>query len=282
MTLTSDAPPDVTADSVPPRSRRRFGLRRTSGANRAGRNGSERKVSGRRVPIRFVMFAVLAVAALVALAWLQSWYSPVPVRSVTVSGPTAAKQAEVLEAAAITEGTPIREIDTAAVTERVAALPGIESVDIVLQRPWTVDLQVVERIPFAVAGGPDRWVIVDTQGAVISEATARPEELPLLNSPGPDYAPAVAALRGWPEDERSAIKSVDTAADGSMTIVLKNGVPVEWGLPGQDELKAAAAVQLLQFKPKKINVSVPERPAVTGALDLPKENQPDPEDSTAE
>lgn len=229
----------------------------------------------RRVPVRFIVFGVLALLVGVAFVWLLSWYSPVPVREVTVTGAVPTKQNEVIAAAGITDGTAIRDVDVAAVTERVAAVPGIESVDVVLQRPFTIDLQVSQRFPFAVAAGGSGWIVLDQQGQPISEGPGRPAGLPqVAAAEGGSVVPGVVAVAALPPEVRKSVKSVLVSKSGVVAIQLAGGVTIVWGTTGQDGLKGLTVARLLQYKPKQINVSVPERPALSGALTLPKQNRP--------
>ncbi len=248
-TITEPRPVDAADQAPTPRSRRR------------------------RIPVRFIVFGVLAIGVAVAFAWLLSWYSPIPVRDVMVTGAEPEKESEVVAAAGIAPGTSIRDIDVAGVTERVTAIAGIESVDIVLDRPFTIDLRVVERVPFAVGETAAGWVVLDQSGAVITDVADRPEKLPQVTAPDGNVRPATVALAALPEDVRSRAKSAVVAADGVVTITIGPGVTVNWGTSGQDELKGQTVAQLLVFKPEGINVSVPQRPALTGDLDLPKENR---------
>lgn len=243
----------------------------------------------RRVPLRFVVFAVLAVAVAGVLAWLLSWWSPVPIRDVSVKGAEPEKTAEILAAAGIETGTPIRELDVEGITERVAALPGIESAQLVLSRPWTIVVDVVERFPFAViepaatpgqqapaAGG--RWVVIDAAGVPIREAGQKPQRLPVVE-PADQPGPALTALAALAPEIRDQVRKATVDEAGAVTLMLKSGTTVQWGRPGEDDAKAQAVAVLLQYQPQGINVSVPSRPALKGDLTLPKKNQPQPDET---
>ncbi len=246
---TTLAPDEVAAPAAePPRRRRRLPL-----------------------PVRFVVFAVLAVGVLVGFLWLLSWQSPVPVRAVTVTGAAPEKQDELLAAAGIPTGTAIRDIDRAAVTERVGAVPGIESVDLVLERPFTIALAVVERVPFAVTQTAGGWTVLDQHGDPISEGPDRPAGLAHVT--GADPHPAVAALAALSPELRTDVQETTVAESGEVTLRLADGVTVLWGRAGEEALKGQVVGQLLRYRPKTINVAVPQRPALTGDLDLPKQNR---------
>ena len=82
---------------------------------------------------------------------------------------------------------------------------------------------------------------------------------------------AVAAL---PPEVRRSVKDVAVTKAGDVVIQLTGGVTIDWGTTGQDELKGLTVARLLQYKPKQINVSVPQRPALSGELTVPKQNRP--------
>lgn len=263
----------------------------------------------RRVPVRYVAFGVLALAAIGVLGWLLSWWSPVPVRAVTVAGAEPGKEAEILAAAGIEAGTPIRELDAAAITERVAALPGIERANLELARPWTVVVDVVERFPFAVVAagvpaatasptatpsptpdpsgappveGPPEvtsWTVIDSAGVPIRETSDRPVKLPQVE-PADQPGPALVALGALSPEVREKVKKAVVDGAGAVTLTLRSGTTVSWGQPGEDDAKAQAVAVLLQYQPSGINVAVPSRPALEGELKLPKQNQPDPDETT--
>lgn len=228
----------------------------------------------RRVPVRYIVFGVLALLVGVALAWLLSWYSPVPVREVTITGADLAKEDEVRAAAGITDGTAIRDVDVAGVVTRVSAVPGIASVDVILQRPFTIDVQVTQRFPFAVAKTGTGWMVLDQQGGPISESTDKPAGLPEVTAAsGAAATPGVVALAALPAEIRAQVAGIAVNEAGQVTITMADGVVVNWGVSGEDDVKGRTVAQLLQYKPKQIDVSVPQRPAVTGDLDLPKQNR---------
>ena len=227
-----------------------------------------------RLKVRLVIFAVLAVVIAGVFAWLLSWQSPVPVRTVTVTGAAPDKQAEVKAAAAIVEGTPIRDLAVDQIVSRVGSVPGIEGVEVVLQRPWTIDLAVEQRVPFAVTGSAGQWTVVDRRGQPITQSAARPAALPQVTTAGAaGPAGALAALAALPPELRAKVRTAAVDAPGTITLTLNSGVVVAWGLPGQEAAKAKAVVAVSSYKPTRIDVSVPQRPALSGPLKLPQRNQ---------
>lgn len=225
-----------------------------------------------RVPGRVVFFVAFAAAVAGLLAWLLSWWSPVPIRAVTVTGATGDTRDAILAAAGITTGTPLKELDTAAIEQRVGALPGIDTVRLEIERPWTVVIDVLERFPFAVVAKGDQWTVIDATGAGINDQDRKPPGLPVV-AEVPDRTPVLSALQALPAHLREKIQKGTIDKAGDVVLTMKSGVEILWGLPGDDDAtKAQAVAVLLQYKPEKVDVSVPERPALSGELSLPKQN----------
>lgn len=241
---------------------------RGPGKRRRRERGRQSRVSG-----RVVFFGVLAAAVGGLLAWLLSWWSPVPIREVVVTGTAGDAQASVLTAAAIPMGTPLRELDRAAIEQRVGSLPGVDTVRLEIARPWTVVVSVVERFPFAVVAKGDRWTVIDAGGAEINDQDHKPPGLPIV-AEVVDRTPVLQALQALPPQLRQKVRKGGMDKDGDVILTTKSGIEIRWGLPGpEDATKAQAAAVLLQYRPEKIDVSVPERPALAGELTLPKQNR---------
>lgn len=267
--MRADVDEDVaTGEDAPgqsPPSKRRRSVRRRS----VRRRRDERR---RRITARVVVFAVLGAGVVGLLAWLLSWWSPVPIREVVVIGAEGATADAVRAAAAIPTGASLRDLDRSAIEERVGALPGVDTVRLEIQRPWTVVVDVLERFPFAVVTNGNQWTVIDVGGVEINDQKDKPTGLPVLGEVA-DRTPVLAALAALPPELREKVQKGTVDKDGDVLLTLKSGVEIRWGLPGPDDAEKAQAVAvLLQYKPEEINVSVPQRPALTGELSLPKQN----------
>lgn len=229
-----------------------------------------RSLPTRRFALRWLPILVLSVCGLV---WLLSWWSPVPVREVTIVGASKESVAAVRTAAGSLEGQALRDVDVEGITARVVELPGIQGVDLVIQRPWTVALVVDERHAFAQVEVEQGYEIVDSTGETIRVSKKKVKRIPLLaGEPGPRVT-ALAVVNQLPESLSRRLVSVTSGEDGRTKLTLRGGTVVELGTVDSIERKAEVIESLLQFEPSTINVSVPERPAVTGELKLPRANR---------
>lgn len=229
-----------------------------------------RHLPTRRSLLRWLLVLIVAAGG---LAWLLSWWSPVPVRSVTVVGASEESAAAIESAAGSLDGQALRDVDIDAIVARVSELPGIQAVDLTIQRPWTVAIVVDERYPFAQVKTDSGYAIIDEAGGTIRESKKKNKRLPRLVGDPESRAASIAVLHQLPQRLGRRVVSVTSAKDGRTKVTLRSGLVIEFGSDDSIPRKAEVAVALLRLKPKTINVSVPERPAVTGELTLPRKNQ---------
>ncbi|MCY7344460.1 MAG: FtsQ-type POTRA domain-containing protein, partial [Pseudonocardia sp.] len=71
------------------------------------------------------------------------------VEDVRVTGVLTVATPDVLAAAAVPVGTPLADVDTATIADRVARLPAVASVRVTRGWPHTVTVAVTERVPVA-------------------------------------------------------------------------------------------------------------------------------------
>jgi cell division protein FtsQ len=229
-----------------------------------------RFVPSRRSMLKWLLVGIVTGCGFV---WLLSWWSPVPVREVTVVGASDDSVGAIMKAAGSVEGQALRDVEVDEIAARVLRLPGIQGVDLEIQRPWTVAVVVDERHAIAQVKSAGSYVVVDSAGDTIRIVKKRMERLPLLKGePGP-LATAVEVLNQLPHSISRRLESVSTGDDRRTSITLRSGMVIELGAADSVARKLEVARSLLGYNPSSINVSVPERPAVTGQLKLPRKNQ---------
>jgi cell division protein FtsQ len=195
------------------------------------------------------------VAGLVVLAALAGylWAGPLlAVRTVRVDGASTLPAQQVREAAGVTEGTPLLQVDVDAATRRVAELPQVADVQVSRGWPATVVITVVERTPLAVVEEAGRRTLVDADGVLFDTITGpAPAGVVRLEvaDPGPGDAAtdaALAAVAALPAEVRARVVRVTADAGGSeVALRLGNGTSVAWGGGADSPEKAAVLVALL-------------------------------------
>lgn len=180
----------------------------------------------------------------------------------------AARQRQILQAASVTLGEPLVEVDTETVAAQVKALGRYSRVSVERDWPQTLSISVTPRTPVlaATGGKPGLW-LVDADGLAYESVPSAPEGVTpatLAGEPASAAAAAATAVLAFPPQRRAQIQQVQVDAGGIVTVRFET-IDVRWGPAGQDELKSVVALALLdQPGVRLIDVTVPGRPVTTG------------------
>lgn len=243
---------------------------RATGGKAARPSTDDLRYRRRRLVALLVAAAVLLAGLAAAGWWALGRFGP-GVDEVQVTGNRTLSTDDVRRAAGIAGGTPLAAVDTGAVQERVAGIPGVATVDVGRGWPHTVTVTVTERIPVAVADAPGGRRMVDATGLAYRTLPPNPPRLPLLQLPrvAPDDPLAVAAvvlLSDLPGPIRDQVEAVAPGAGGStLELVLTDGRKVLWGRwsdGGDAAHKAAVLGPLLSREGSVYDVSSPQLPTV--------------------
>ncbi|HEX6469964.1 MAG TPA: FtsQ-type POTRA domain-containing protein [Streptosporangiaceae bacterium] len=180
--------------------------------------------------------AALVVGVFGIAAWVVFGSRVLVVRHVEVTGTRIVPQSRVVAAAEVPLGGSMIHLDTAAVADRVAAIPQVESVRVARHWPATLRIEVRERRPVAVAVRGRRYFEIDRFGVTVLATPVRPRGLVELAvaAPGPRDPATIAALDVWnrlPGGFRGRLSAIGAADPEAVTLRLRSGVSVVWGAP---------------------------------------------------
>ena len=216
--------------------------------------------------LKVLMWSSLASVVAVGLG-LVLYFTPIMAARVTVfSGLSTVSQEEVEQAAAIVPGTPLLQIDTDAVADRVATIRRVASARVQREYPSTLRISVVERVPVVVKDYPDGPHLFDKDGVDFASAPP-PPALPYLDAdnPGPSDAPTKAALQvllSLRPEVVSQVGRIAAPSVASITLTLVDGRQVIWGTTDRTEEKALKLGALLTQPGHTYDVSSPDLPTV--------------------
>jgi cell division protein FtsQ len=193
------------------------------------------RVAGRVLKWGVPIAAVTLVAAALVHAALRS---PLfAVRQVTVNGNARLSAAAVERLAGDVRGQNIFAVDLAAARERVLTSPWVADVTLARVLPSTLVVDVVERVPMAIARVGDRLFLVDDAGVVIDAygPAYRDLDLPLVDGlvaasgdrPAADAERAslsralFTSLRDRPDLGRR-VSEIDVSSDDDAVVLLDN------------------------------------------------------------
>ncbi|MGH3676227.1 MAG: cell division protein FtsQ/DivIB [Mycobacterium sp.] len=242
--------------------------RREAKRRALGRQAEEAKtfargaVRGLKVVIWAVVFAVLIVGL-----GLLLYFTPVmSARNVVVTGLGAVTQEEVVAAAAVQPGTPLLQVNTDDVAERVATIRRVASARVQREYPSSLRITVVERVPIVVKDYPDGPHLFDRDGVDFATAPA-PPGVPYIevDNPGPSDPATKAALQvmtALRPEVAGQVARIAAPSVASITLTLTDGRVVVWGTTDRTEEKAQKLAALLTQPGQTYDVSSPDLPTV--------------------
>ncbi|AQA04857.1 cell division protein FtsQ [Mycobacterium sp. MS1601] len=279
-THTAEEPGDLEG---PRRRERRERAERREAENRAkaieeARRDAKRKAQGapsvdirppRRGTVRGLK-VVLWTIGLVVLATglgLALYVTPLmSARDIVVVGAQEITRDEVIATSQVTEGTPLLQINTDVVAQRVAAIRRVASARVQREYPSTLRITIVERIPIAVKDFPDGPHLYDRDGVDFATGPA-PLNLPYLDveNPAPSDLPtqaALAVLTALRPEVAGQVGRVAAPSVASITLTLTDGRVVVWGTEDRTQEKADKLAALLTQPGQTYDVSSPDLPTV--------------------
>lgn len=223
---------------------------------------ADRTVKGLKLVIWLVLLTVITV-----VLGLVLYFTPLmSARSLVVIGTGVVPTEEVVAAAAIQMGTPLLQIDTDEVADRVAGIRRVASARVQREYPSAVRITVIERIPLVVKDFPDGPHLFDRDGVDFVTAPP-PPGLPYLDvdNPGPTDPPTKAALEVMTSLRPEVVAQVGRVAApsvASITLTLIDGRTVVWGTTDRTEEKSEKLAALLTQPGRVYDVSSPDLPTV--------------------
>jgi cell division protein FtsQ len=220
----------------------------------------------------WVTAVVVLIGGLAAGAWAVAYSSLFDIRDVEVRGTSRLSAEEVLEAAQVPRSVPLIHADTDEVAKRVEALLLVADARVRRQWPDTVRIDVTERTTAAVvADGSGAYALLDATGVRFDTVPERPEGFPLIDAEiedgaGADSAIVMAGLtvaRALPPELAARTQEIRASTPDSVTVVLDDGVVVEWGGAEESARKAAVLTVLMQQPAQVYDVSTPEMPTTS-------------------
>jgi cell division protein FtsQ len=216
--------------------------------------------------LKVLMWSALISVIVVGLG-LVLYFTPVmAARSIVVTGLGTVTQDEVTTAAAVEPGTPLLQIDTDAVAERVAAIRRVATARVQRQYPSTLRVTVIERVPVVVKDYPDGPHLFDRDGVDFAIAPP-PPGVPYLDTenPGPNDAPtkaALAVMTSLRPEVAAQVARIAAPSVAAITLQLTDGRQVVWGTTDRTEEKALKLGALLTQPGQTYDVSSPDLPTV--------------------
>jgi cell division protein FtsQ len=216
--------------------------------------------------LKLLVWGIVAVVVTVGLGLVLYFTPLMSVRSFVVDGLQAVPRDDVITVAAVPAGTPLLQVDTEKVADRVATIGRVASVRVQREYPSSLRVTIVERIALAIKDFPDGSHQYDRDGVDFATGPA-PPGVPYLDvdNPGPSDPPTRAALQvlgALHPDVTAQVGRIGAPSVASITLTLKDGRVVVWGTTDRTEAKAETLAALLTRPGHTYDVSSPDLPTV--------------------
>jgi cell division protein FtsQ len=216
--------------------------------------------------LKLMVWTVLMVVLFVGLGLLLYFTPIMAARNVVITGVGAVSQEEVIAAAAVKQGTPLLQVNTDEVAERVATIRRVATARVQREYPSTLRITIVERVPVVVKDYPDGPHLFDRDGVDFATGPPPPNLAYLeTDNPGPSDPATKAALEvmtALPPDVAGQVARVSAPSVAAVTLTLGDGREVVWGTTDRTEEKAQKLAALLTQPGHTYDVSSPDLPTV--------------------
>ncbi|OBA64218.1 cell division protein FtsQ [Mycobacterium sp. 1100029.7] len=244
---------------------RREAKRRASGRI-GGADSAKKPARGVVRGLKMLLATVLLIVVGVGLALILYFTPVMSARNIVVTGTGAVTREEVLDAAQVRVGTPLLQINTNRVADRVAAIRRVASARVQRQYPSALRITVVERVPVVVKDFPDGPHLFDRDGVDFATGPP-PPALPYIDvaNPGPADPTTKAALQvllALRPEVAGQVGRIAAPSLASITLTLGDGRVVIWGTTDRTDEKAEKLAALLTQPGKTYDVSSPDLPTV--------------------
>ncbi len=241
----------------------------------ARRTAVQREQGRRR--LRALVVGLAGIAILVT-AWFVIHTPLFSARSISVTGNTHETAAQVVDRAGLADHPPLLDVNAGAAAARIEQLPWVQTAHVQVSWPDGVHIHVTEETPHFVVGAPGgRWVVLSSDGRVLSASTARPPGLLLLTVPEAPGAPGTV-LSGTdaiglrvastlPASFAAQVTGVTVEPAGWVQLAMTTPIVVDIGSGAQLAAKYEDVSSILAgatlHTGDVIDVSVPDAPTVT-------------------
>jgi cell division protein FtsQ len=216
--------------------------------------------------LKLFLLSLLLMVATTGVGLILYFTPVMSARSIIVTGIGAVTRDQVLDVAQVRLGTPLLQINTDGVADRVAAIRRVASARVQRDYPSALRIIIVERIPLVVKDFPDGPHLFDRDGVDFATAPP-PPALPYIDvdNPGPtDPATkaALAVLTALRPEVVAQVSRIAAPSVASITLTLADGRTVIWGTNERTEEKAQKLTALLTRPGRTYDVSSPDLPTV--------------------
>ena len=216
--------------------------------------------------LRIVFFSLIGILILGLISAILYWTPLMSVRRIEIIGADHLSGEQLHEVINVQLHTPLMQVKTARIADRIASLPPVEKVTVQCRYPSTLRVIITERTPVAMKDFPDGIHLFDRDG-VDFLTVEPPVDLPYLgvDNPSPVDATTIGALKVLTTLTQQGIEGIgriDASSLASITLHLSDGKTIIWGSAERTPEKAHKLAALLTQPGTVYDLSSPDLPTV--------------------
>jgi len=212
---------------------------------------------------RRIIFTIILLSAITSTLLYIGWYSNLLiVKNIEVRGTQEIPVELVTETSQVSLNTQLLRVPTVSVVERLKTIPQVGNVEVRRGWPYTVVIDITERIPVALTDLAEGRFLVDQSGFPYLPAPSG-ANFPLIS--GPDDLSRNSSILVWqsfPDWLKPEIASTNADNPNSVWLAMTNGRKVLWGNTDNSTEKSAVLRVLRRMAASTYDVSTPEVPVV--------------------
>lgn len=223
----------------------------------------------RRTRWLVLLGALLAAALFAGLVFFSPLFAT---RAIDVAGARLTDPQNVEEALQRFEGVPLTRISKDEVRAAVGDVPQVKSVDVILEPPHTITVELHERVGVATVQEGQELILVDSQGQQLTTygQQDRPD-VPMIEG-GRDvlstnkFSAISDVLASLPADVLSQLDTAAAPSESTVELIFADGRKAIWGDSSDSELKAQVLAALVSAEDtadgSEYDVSAPLHPTI--------------------
>ena len=212
---------------------------------------------------RRIIFTIVLLSAIISTLLYIGWYSNLLiVKNIEVRGTQEIPVELVTETSQVSLNTQLLRVPTTSVVERLKTIPQVGNVEVRRGWPYTLVIDITERIPVALTDLAEGRFLVDQSGFPYLPAPSG-ANFPLIS--GPDDLSRNSSILVWqsfPDWLKAEIASTNAENPNSVWLAMTNGRKVLWGNTDNSTEKSAVLKVLRRMAASTYDVSAPEVPVV--------------------
>ncbi|MFW0155203.1 cell division protein FtsQ/DivIB [Rothia sp. P6271] len=229
------------------------GQQNSSDAISVSSQSSSGVLSFSRESVKRWIYTLLGLLVIAAIFVGIVFYSPLlAIKTITVQGASLLSTASVEEKLRGLEGVPLTRVSDQEVADLIGHQQVLRGVSISARAPHELIVTLHERIPVAAVREGSEYVLVDSEGVMLSRVDSlEASGVPLIAGGSaivntPQFKTVTRVLESLPRDLLSMVTEAKADSTSTITLMMGDDRQVLWGTTADSDLKAKVLIELMK------------------------------------